>query len=234
MIPWLRNDDPFPPITTALDDPNGLLAAGDDLSPARLLAAYRNGIFPWYSAGQPVLWWSPDPRMVLHTAELRVSRSLAKAVRQQVFEVRVDTAFDAVMRACAEPRPEQGGTWITDDVLAAYGRLFRAGYAHSVESWRDGELVGGLYGVSIGRMFFGESMFARATDASKVALVHLVRQLRDWDFPLIDCQQETGHLASLGARPIPRQVFAEALGRLIHCSPPVPLPNRWTFRPDSS
>jgi len=234
MIPWLRNDDPFPPITTALDDPNGLLAAGDDLSPARLLAAYRKGIFPWYSAGQPVLWWSPDPRMVLHTAELRVSRSLAKAVRQQVFEVRVDTAFDAVMRACAEPRPEQGGTWITDDVLAAYGRLFRAGYAHSVESWRDGELVGGLYGVSIGRMFFGESMFARATDASKVALVHLVRQLRDWDFPLIDCQQETGHLASLGARPIPRQVFAEALGRLIHCSPPVPLPNRWTFRPDSS
>ena len=234
MIPWLRNDDPFPPITTALDDPNGLLAAGDDLSPARLLAAYRNGIFPWYSAGQPVLWWSPDPRMVLHTAELRVSRSLAKAVRQQVFEVRVDTAFDAVMRACAEPRPEQGGTWITDDVLAAYGRLFRAGYAHSVESWRDGELVGGLYGVSIGRMFFGESMFARATDASKVALVHLVRQLRDWDFPLIDCQQETGHLASLGARPIPRQVFAEALLRLIHCSPPVPLPNRWTFRPDSS
>jgi len=234
MIPWLRNDDPFPPITTALDDPNGLLAAGDDLSPARLLAAYRNGIFPWYNAGQPVLWWSPDPRMVLHTAELRVSRSLAKAVRQQVFEVRVDTAFDAVMRACAEPRPEQGGTWITDDVLAAYGRLFRAGYAHSVESWRDGELVGGLYGVSIGRMFFGESMFARATDASKVALVHLVRQLRDWDFPLIDCQQETGHLASLGARPIPRQVFAEALGRLIHCSPPVPLPNRWTFRPDSS
>ena len=233
MIPWLRNDDPFPPITTALDDPNGLLAAGDDLSLARLLAAYRKGIFPWYSAGQPVLWWSPDPRMVLHTAELRVSRSLAKAIRQQVFEVRVDTAFDAVMRACAEPRPEQGGTWITDDVRAAYGRLHRAGYAHSVESWRDGEMLGGLYGVSIGRMFFGESMFARATDASKVALVHLVRQLRDWDFPLIDCQQETGHLASLGARPIPRQVFAEALGRLIHCSPPVPLPNRWTFRPNS-
>src|SRR6185436_18345452 len=170
MIPWLQSGDPFPPLETALDDPNGLLAASDDLSAARLLSAYRQGIFPWYSAGQPVLWWSPDPRMVLHTAELRVSRSLAKAIRRNVFEVRVDTAFDAVMRACAEPRPQQGGTWITDEVRGAYGRLFRAGYAHSVESWQDGEMVGGLYGVAIGRMFFGESMFARVTDASKVAL----------------------------------------------------------------
>jgi leucyl/phenylalanyl-tRNA--protein transferase len=229
MIPWLRHDDPFPPLDAALDDPNGLLAASEDLSAARLLAAYRQGIFPWYSAGQPVLWWSPDPRMVLHTAELRVSRSLDKTIRRNVFEVRVDTAFDAVMRACAEPRPEQGGTWITDDVRAAYGRLFRAGYAHSVESWQDGEMVGGLYGVSIGRMFFGESMFARVTDASKVALVHLVRGLSGWDFPLIDCQQETAHLASLGARPISRTAFAEALARLVNCSPPIPLPKRWTF-----
>ena len=230
MIPWLQRGDPFPPLETALDEPNGLLAASDDLSAARLLSAYRQGIFPWYSAGQPVLWWSPDPRMVLHTAELRVSRSLAKAIRRNVFEVRVDTAFDAVMRACAEPRPEQGGTWITDEVRSAYGRLFRAGHAHSVESWQDGEMVGGLYGVAIGRMFFGESMFARITDASKVALVSLVVQLREWDFPLIDCQQETPHLASLGARPISRAAFAEALARLVNCPPPIPLPNRWTLR----
>ncbi|MEO7761765.1 MAG: leucyl/phenylalanyl-tRNA--protein transferase [Casimicrobiaceae bacterium] len=231
MIPWLRGDDRFPPIRLALDEPNGLLAVSEDLSPARLLAAYHSGIYPWYSAGQPVLWWSPDPRMVLHTGELRVSRSLSKVVRRGVFEVRVDTAFDAVMRACSESRPDQDGTWITDAVRGAYGHLFRAGYAHSVETWNDGELVGGLYGVAIGRMFFGESMFARQTDASKVALVHLVRQLRAWDFPLIDCQQQTAHLASLGARPIARELFAEALGHLVHCSPPIPLPSRWSFEP---
>jgi leucyl/phenylalanyl-tRNA--protein transferase len=169
--------------------------------------------------------------MVLRTDELKMSRSLGKAVRAQLYEIRVDTAFDAVMRACAEPRPEQQGTWITDDIRSAYGRLFRMGYAHSVESWRDGELAGGLYGVAIGRMFFGESMFARRTDASKIALVHLVRQLRAWDFPLIDCQQQTAHLASLGARPISRASFAEELGRLVHCPPPVPLSQRWVFAP---
>jgi len=229
MIPWLIGDDPFPPLHTALDEPNGLLAASEDLAPERLLAAYRRGIFPWYSAGQPVLWWSPDPRMVLHTAELKVSRSLRKVERRGVFELRVDSAFDAVIAACAAPRWDEGGTWITDAVRRAYGRLHRLGYAHSVESWRDGELVGGLYGVAIGRMFFGESMFARETDASKVALVRLVRQLQAWKFPLIDCQQETSHLASLGARPIPRASFAKELATLIHCSPPIPLPNRWTF-----
>src|SRR5258706_1839461 len=167
--------------------------------------------------------------MVLFSDELKVSRSLGKAVRANAFEMRVDTAFDAVMRACAEPRGGQQGTWITDDIRNAYGRLFAMGYAHSVESWSDSELVGGLYGVALGRMFFGESMFARQTDASKVALVHLVRQLRAWDFPLINCQQQTAHLASLGAQPISRASFAEALGRLVHCSPPISLPHHWTF-----
>ena len=231
MIPWLHADDPFPPLETALDDPNGLLAASEDISPVRLLQAYTHGIFPWYSSGQPVLWWSPDPRMVLPTAEFRLSRSLRRTAAADKFEIRVDTAFDAVMRACAAPRADQDGTWITDAVRAGYGALFRRGYAHSVEAWREGELVGGLYGVAIGRMFFGESMFARETDASKVALVHLVRQLRAWDFPLIDCQQQTAHLASLGARPIPRSEFTEALARLVHSAHPIPLPNHWTFDP---
>jgi leucyl/phenylalanyl-tRNA--protein transferase len=229
MIPWLIGDDPFPALDAALDEPNGLLAASEGLGPARLLAAYRRGIFPWYSAGQPVLWWSPDPRMVLRTAELKVSRSLGKIVRRGHFEVRVDTAFREVMRACAEPRPDQGGTWITEAVRQAYGRLLELGHAHSVESWREGRLVGGLYGVAIGRMFFGESMFARETDASKVALVHLVRQLSRWQFPMIDCQQQTSHLATLGARPIPRASFAKELARLVHSPPPIPLPNRWVF-----
>ncbi len=231
MIPWLRAGDPFPPLVQALPEPNGLLAASEDLTPARLLEAYRQGIFPWYSAGQPVLWWSPDPRMVLMTAEFKLSRSLRKAEQSGRFELRVDTAFDAVMRACAEPRPGQDGTWITATIRQGYGALFRHGHAHSVESWRDGELVGGLYGVAIGRMFFGESMFARETDASKVALARLVRQLRSWDFPLIDCQQQTAHLASMGARPFPRGEFAEALAHLVHLPPPIPLPNRWTFDP---
>ena len=231
MIPWLHPGEPFPPLETALEDPNGLLAASEDLTPARLLAAYTRGIFPWYSAGQPVLWWSPDPRMVLHTAEFKMSRSLRRVVQAARFEIRVDTAFDDVMRACAAPRDEFGGTWITDAIRAGYGALHRQGYAHSVESWREGELVGGLYGVAIGRMFFGESMFARQTDASKVALAHLVRQLRAWEFPLIDCQQQTAHLGSLGARPIPRAEFAKAIARLVHCTDPVSLPRRWTFDP---
>ena len=231
MIPWLHPGEPFPPLEAALEDPNGLLAASEDLTPARLLAAYTRGIFPWYSAGQPVLWWSPDPRMVLHTAEFKVSRSLRRVVQSARFEIRVDTAFDDVMRACAAPRDEFGGTWITDAIRAGYGALHRQGYAHSVESWREGELVGGLYGVAIGRMFFGESMFARQTDASKVALAHLVRQLRAWEFPLIDCQQQTAHLGSLGARPIPRAEFAKAIARLVHCTDPVSLPRRWTFDP---
>src|SRR5438067_7256068 len=211
VVPWLRSGSPFPPLDAALDDPNGLLAAGGDLSPARLLAAYRHGIFPWYNEAQPILWWSPDPRTVLFLAEFRLSRSLRRVVRQRRFEIRVDTAFRSVMAGCAEPRSGQSGTWITPAVIDAYTVLHHEGHAHSIEAWRDGNLAGGLYGVSIGRMFYGESMFAREADASKVALAHLIRQLAKWEFPMIDCQQQTAHLASLGARPIPRDEFAAAL-----------------------
>ena len=220
MIPWLENKTPFPPVERALAHPNGLLAAGADLSPARLLDAYRRGIFPWYSDGEPILWWSPDPRMVLFTDELKLSRSLAKSVRNKGFEMRFDTAFGAVVQACAEPRDGQAGTWITDAVRAAYLRLHRLGHAHSVETWRDGILIGGLYGVSIGRMFFGESMFARATDASKVALVALVQELRGRGGSMIDCQMDTRHLASLGARPIRRAEFLRKVEALVNYSVP--------------
>jgi leucyl/phenylalanyl-tRNA--protein transferase len=216
MIPWLTDDTAFPPVETALRSPNGLLAAGGDLSVPRLLAAYRHGIFPWFNAGEPILWWSPDPRMVLVPGEERVTRSLAKRIRNAGFDVRVDTAFAEVMRACAEPREGAGGTWISPAMVAAYSRLFDAGYAHSVETWRDGALVGGLYGVAIGRMFYGESMFSRAADASKVALVRLARQLQQWEFGLIDCQMETSHLASLGARTLPRAEFTARLAELVN------------------
>jgi leucyl/phenylalanyl-tRNA--protein transferase len=217
MIPWLDRHAPFPPLESALAEPNGLLAAGADLSPARLIAAYRHGIYPWYSEGQPLLWWSPDPRMVLFVAEFRRSRSLAKRMRRGDFDVRVDTAFDAVIDACAAaPRPGQRGTWLTAEMIAAYRRMHALGYAHSVEAWRAGELVGGLYGLALGAVFFGESMFARASDASKVCLAALVALLRQHGVTLIDCQQETEHLASMGARPIPRRVFARKLADLIH------------------
>jgi len=221
VIPWLRSDSPFPPIDSALREPNGLLAAGGELSVARLLAAYRRGIFPWYSEGQPVLWWSPDPRMVLFVDEFRVTRSLGKVVRSGRFEIRADTAFRAVIQACARaPRAGQLGTWITPQVVDAYSALHRVGNAHCVEAWRAGNLVGGLYGVSIGRMFFGESMFALESDASKVALAHLVERLRRCGCPLVDCQQQTAHLATLGARAIPRGEFAERLAALVHCPAP--------------
>jgi leucyl/phenylalanyl-tRNA--protein transferase len=220
VIPWLSAGDPFPPLEHALDEPNGLLAAGGALSPRRLLEAYRRGIFPWSSEGEPLLWWSPHPRMVLFTDEFVPSRSLKRRLREQRFLVRVDSACDAVIEACAAPRVTQPGTWITPAIRQAYGELHRRGYVHSVESWRDGELVGGLYGLALGRVFFGESMFARETDASKVALAHLVAMLRAMDVPLIDCQQETGHLASLGARSIPRARFAMLLMELIHSAAP--------------
>jgi leucyl/phenylalanyl-tRNA--protein transferase len=216
MLTWLERDDPFPPADAALRDPNGLLCAGADLSVERLLAAYRQGIFPWYSGREPILWWSPDPRMVLFCDELKVSRSLAKNMRNKGFETRVDCAFARVIKACAGPRKGEPGTWLGKDMLAAYLALHRAGHAHSVETWRDGELVGGLYGVSIGRMFYGESMFSRATDASKVALVALVGELRARGFPLIDCQQRTPLLASLGAREIPRRQFLRRVAALVH------------------
>ena len=221
MLPWITIGSSFPPVEQALVEPNGLLAAGDDLTPERLLDAYRHGIFPWYEAGQPVLWWSPDPRMVLPVEAYRLRRSLAKVVRNGGFEIRVDTAFAAVMQCCARvARPGQDGTWITPGIVAAYSGLHRRGHAHSIEAWREGRLVGGLYGVSIGRMFFGESMFALERDASKVALAHLVAMLRARGFPLIDCQQETEHLASVGARPIPRAVFAERVARLVDSGAP--------------
>ncbi len=225
MLPWLEGDAPFPPVETALKDPNGLLAAGGELSAARLLAAYRHGIFPWFSAGQPVLWWSPDPRMVLFPAELKVSRSLGKVLRNSEYEVRFDTAFADVMRACAAPRPGQDGTWITSGMLAAYEQLHALGYAHSAETWIDGELAGGLYGVAIGGMFYGESMFMRRRDASKIALVHLAHRLEARGFGMIDCQMRTGHLASLGAREIPRLEFSQRLAELINYAIPA---GNWT------
>ncbi len=195
--------------------PNGLLAAGGDLSVPRLLAAYRCGIFPWFSEGEPILWWSPDPRMVLFPAELKMSRSLDKTLRKGRFRITADTAFGRVIEACSAPRPGQSGTWITREMIEAYCALHEAGFAHSIESWLEGELVGGLYGVAIGRAFFGESMFSRSSDASKVALVALVRQLSRWQFGLIDCQIKTAHLASFGAREIARADFARRLAELV-------------------
>ena len=225
MIPWLDSGDPFPEVERALAEPNGLLAAGADLSLPRLLDAYRNGIFPWFSHDQPILWWSPDPRMVLFPAALKVSRSLARTLRNARFEVRADTAFDAVIEGCRQPRRGESGTWITEEMAEAYGTMHRAGLAHSVETWLDGKLVGGLYGVALGRAFFGESMFARVSDASKVALVALARQLQHWGFGVIDCQMNTAHLASLGAREIPRAEFTRRLRELVHYAP-VPVPWR--------
>jgi leucyl/phenylalanyl-tRNA---protein transferase len=216
MIPWLSAGDPFPPVSLALEDPNGLLAAGGELSAAHLLDGSRKGIFPWCSAGQPVLWWSPDPRMVLRPAAFRASRSLRKRLRRRDYTVRCDTDYAEVMRACAQPRPDQPGTWITPDMVRAYTALHHAGYAHSVETWIDGELAGGLYGVALGRVFFGESMFARTPDASKIALAHLARQLHRWHFGLIDCQMATAHLASLGAAEVPRDEFMRALAELVN------------------
>lgn len=218
MIPWLQHSTPFPPVERALTQPNGLLAAGGDLSLPRLLEAYRHGIFPWFNPGEPILWWSPDPRMVLFPDEFKISRSLKKTLLRADYEVRVDTAFTRVMQACAEPRGEGGGTWINAAMVAAYGALHEAGYAHCFETWMDGadgeELVGGLYGVAVGRAFFGESMFTRKTDASKIALAHLVATLKRHDFGVIDCQMNTAHLASLGARAIPRGEFSRLLERL--------------------
>ena len=210
-------------------DPNGLLAAGADLSAGRLLDAYQRGIFPWFGEGDPLLWWSPDPRMVLMPGELRVSRSLRRVIRSRRYRVTLDTAFHEVMAGCAEPRVDDAGTWITAEMVAAYRHLATLGFAHSAEVWLESDLVGGLYGVAIGRMFFGESMFSRRADASKVALTTLVRQLERWGFEMIDCQMATSHLASLGAREIPRAEFVEKLRRLAQL-PPVPSP--WALDSD--
>jgi leucyl/phenylalanyl-tRNA--protein transferase len=229
MIPWLETHSPFPDVSEALTiDAPGLLAAGADLSPERLLAAYQRGIFPWFSEGQPILWWSTDPRMVLKTADFKVSDSLRKALRRVErsmrehgrWQVRFDSAFEQVMRACAAPRKDGPGTWISEEIIDGYTGLHALGYAHSSELWLDGELVGGAYGVCIGRMFYGESMFARVTDGSKIALSFLVALLRSQGVALIDCQQETSHLASLGAAPISRAAFLQHLQGAI-AEPPV-------------
>jgi leucyl/phenylalanyl-tRNA--protein transferase len=229
MIPWLRSGDPFPPLERALEEPNGLLAAGGDLSVQRLVDAYERGIFPWYSDGQPVLWWSPDPRMVLFPDKLKVPRSLRKRLARRDYEVRADTAFEEVIRGCAAPRPGHDGTWITDDMLAAYVRLHRAGYAHSVETWIDGQLAGGLYGVALGRMYYGESMFTRVPDASKIALVHLVRHVERLGIGIIDCQMATAHLARFGAREIPRASFVRKLEELVNYPRPA---RKWRLDDD--
>ncbi len=222
-ITWLSPQDAperFPPLERALTEPPGLLAAGGDLSPARLLAAYRRGIFPWYSPGQPVLWWSPDPRAVLFPEDFRCSRSLAKTLRNRGFETRVDHDFPAVIEGCAAPREASAGTWITPEMRAAYIELHRQGHAHSVEAWLDGRLAGGLYGVRLGGVFFGESMFSRERDASKVALARLVELCRAESIAVIDCQLPSRHLASLGARLIPRAAFQALLREHIPPAPP--------------
>lgn len=207
MIPFLKGDAPFPPIETARRRPDGLLAAGADLSPRRLLDAYRRGIFPWFGEGEPILWWSPDPRQVLFVDELYVSHRLRRRLKRGEFEMRANTAFREMMLACAEPREGQAGTWITGEMVEAYCALHTLGHAHCVEAWRDGRLAGGIYGVQIGRMFFGESMFKRETDASKVALANLIEILKRMGIGMLDCQQATKHTTSLGARTIPRSEF---------------------------
>ena len=219
----------FPPVELA--SPEGLLAVGGDLRAERLLEAYRHGIFPWYNPGQPILWWSPDPRAVLFPSKLKVVRSLRKTLRRKKFDVALDTAFRDVMQHCALPRPGNpaGGTWITPEMVEAYGVLHDRGLAHSVESWREGKLVGGLYGVAMGNAFFGESMFSRETDASKVAFVHLVRQLERWGYAFIDCQISSAHLFSLGAEEIRRHDF---MARLEQALKQPDRPGRWRFDPD--
>ena len=226
LNPLAKTD--FPDIDLALQDPDGLLAIGGDLSIERLCTAYQSGIFPWYSEGQPILWWSPDPRMVLYPDEVKISRSLLKKIRKNIFTVTIDKAFAEVIRACAEPRVQQQETWILSEMQEAYIKLHKAGIAHSIECWQEDRLVGGLYGVAIGKVFFGESMFSRVSDASKVAFVYLARQLQQWEFKIIDCQVYSSHLESLGARLIPRKQFKAILQENIR---ETPRPINWTIDP---
>lgn len=211
--------DPFPDPANAEQDPDGLLAVGGDLTPVRLLNAYRRGVFPWFGEHDPILWWSPDPRMVLFPDELNVSRSLGKTLRRDKFKVSFDREFSRVVRACAEPRKNEPGTWISAEMVCAYEQLHENGIAHSAEAWQEDKLVGGLYGVALGRIFFGESMFSKVSDASKVAFVSLVRRLRQAGYVLIDCQVYTPHLESLGARLIPRKKFQNLLDTAVKQSP---------------
>ena len=229
MIPLLGPTDPFPPVDRSLDDPNGLLAAGGGLSVSRLIEAYAHGIFPWFSDGDPVLWWCPDPRMVLDVTRFHASRSLRRRLRRRDYRVTADRAFGDVLRACAEPRDGQPGTWLIPPMIRAYERLHQAGAAHSIEVWMDDRLVGGLYGVALGRMFFGESMFSRRTDGSKIAIAHLAAQLRRWQFPMIDCQMRTSHLESLGAEDMPRRQFVTLVEGLVR---ETGVPGSWTLDED--
>lgn len=227
---WITPDEPadaFPPVDRALRDPDGLLAVGGDLEMHRLLSAYRKGIFPWFNPGQPVLWWSPDPRAVLFPAELHISRSLRRTFSRQRFRFSIDRDFEGVIRACAAtPRRDQAGTWITDSMLSAYLELHANGHAHSVEAWHGDMLAGGIYGVALGRVFFGESMFTRVRDASKAALVVLVRELIARGFVLLDCQVASGHLATFGSRDIPRRDFLQLLEQHAQSG----TPSRWQLR----
>ena len=226
-ITWLRPDSlDFPPVSEAFVDPPGLLAAGGDLEPERLLAAYARGIFPWYDDNSPILWWSPDPRMVLRPTEIHIARSLAKLIRQNRFRITMDTAFADVIQHCAAVRAEREGTWITDEMQAAYTALHRLGHAHSVEIWDNERLTGGLYGIAMGKLFFGESMFSVAPNTSKLAFVALASQLESWAFEMIDCQMPTDHLQSLGARTMPRAQFQRALSQWRGAQSP---PSPWVF-----
>jgi leucyl/phenylalanyl-tRNA--protein transferase len=230
MVPRLGPTDPMPSAESALGEPNGLVAVGGGLSVPRLLDAYRRGIFPWFDPGDPVLWWSPDPRLVLPTSGVHVSRSLARRLKRMPVRVTADTAFARVMAECAAPRAGDTRTWITPAMRRAYEALHAQGFAHSLEVWlEDGALAGGIYGVAIGRAFFGESMFSRATDGSKIAIVHLARQLARWGVPFIDCQVSSEHLRSLGGVELPRREFLRQLEGLV-AQPP--LPHRWTLDSD--
>jgi len=229
MIPWLADDNnSFPDINTALEEPNGLLAAGGDLSCDRLISAYSQGVFPWFSEEDPILWWSPAPRCVLIPERLHVSRSLAKCIRKQQFTVTFDRAFRQVIHNCSELRKHREGTWITDEMQTAYCQLSSRGVAHSVEVWQDDQLVGGLYGLCIGNIFFGESMFSTKTNASKVAFCYLAAQLKAWNFSLIDCQLHSNHLQSMGAHEITRKEFQQFLQD--NPSPATPAQStKWSF-----
>jgi leucyl/phenylalanyl-tRNA--protein transferase len=225
MVPFLGPTDPMPPCERALRRPNGLLAAGGGLSVPRLLDAYRRGVFPWFDEGDPVLWWCPNPRLVLPTGGVHVSRTLGRRLRRGGHTVTTDTAFGDVMRACAAPRDDDARTWISAEMVQAYEALHACGAAHSVEVWMDGALAGGLYGVAVGRAFFGESMFSRRSDGSKIAIVYLAAQLARWGVPFVDCQVRTGHLVSMGAVDLPRREFLRRLAPLV-AHPALPSPWR--------
>ncbi len=222
MLPYLdpeQTNQAFPPVSSALTDPDGLLAVGGCLSTKRIISAYTQGIFPWYSDGEPILWWSPNPRLVLLPDKLHISKSLKKTLRKQALNISFDQAFTEVIQACAAPRYDEEGTWLTQEMQVAYIKLHHEGYAHSIEVWHQEQLIGGLYGLAIGQVFFGESMFHRQTDASKIAFIHLVKYLTDWNYKLIDCQVQTQHLMSLGAEEITRPQFMSLLDQYHSCPP---------------